>query len=489
MLQQAFEVFLRHHHQGNKRVNAAQLQAVLEEAGLEMSKEQVEEILRSANVSHSGELDFEEFYSLFVGLKIFRHLDKTKSATIQEYDLIKTLDKYGLPTDRSLVSRMIQMVGEDENGYVSFPAFFRIYLDVHHQHHHNIDLLEHAVRYWYSGVSKDTILAQNQTLTPLQDFVAGTFAGVAITLVGHPFDTIKVRLQTQHQAYASAIQATLKTIRDEGFRGLYKGMGSPMVTIPLINAIVFSAYGQAKSWMQGRDASDEDLSIPQLALAGAWAGFVNSAVVTPVELIKIRLQNQYENTAAQFNLNLKERLRSGLRSSLFERKIFYNGPIDCIVKITKEKGVSGLWKGMSSTIYREIPGYMGQFVVYEYVKRYLILRQGPDSTVDNLHPLHLMLAGGLSGIGAWLASYPMDYVKTHIQSAFDAEKYRKNKLLLDGGFIDCWRQIVKENGFTSLWRGFGPCVARAFPANAAGFLGYELVARLFRDQNAATSTK
>jgi hypothetical protein len=64
---------------------------------------------------------------------------------------------------------------------------------------------------------------------------------------------------------------------------------------------------------------------------------VNAGVVTPVELIKIRLQNQYENTAAQFNLNLKERLRSGLRSSLFERRIFYNGPIDCIVQIFKEK--------------------------------------------------------------------------------------------------------------------------------------------------------
>lgn len=108
-----------------------------------------------------------------------------------------------------------------------------------------------------------------------------------------------------------------------------------------------------------------------------------------MELIKIRLQNQYENSAAQFNMNLKERLRSGMRSSLFERKIYYDGPIDCISKIVKERvtlhpypriaydspvllcqGVAGLWKGMSATIYREIPGYMGQFVVYEYIKRY-----------------------------------------------------------------------------------------------------------------------
>ncbi len=148
---------------------------------------------------------------------------------------------------------------------------------------------------------------------------------------------------------------------------------------------------------------------------------MNAGVVTPVELIKIRLQNQTENTAAQFNLNLKERLRSGLRSSLFERRIFYNGPIDCIVKIFKEKvrhacavmrvrwcvcggacaracggacvrvrwlmwgvqGFPGLWKGMSATVYREVPGYMGQFVVYEYIKQYV-----PSHTHITAHAAH-----------------------------------------------------------------------------------------------------
>ncbi|ELR19728.1 carrier superfamily protein [Acanthamoeba castellanii str. Neff] len=56
-----------------------------------------------------------------------------------------------------------------------------------------------------------------QQLTPLQDFLAGTLAGVAITLVGHPFDTIKVRLQTgQKGLFSGAIDATMRTIRKEG---------------------------------------------------------------------------------------------------------------------------------------------------------------------------------------------------------------------------------------------------------------------------------
>jgi predicted MFS family arabinose efflux permease len=35
------------------------------------------------------------------------------------------------------------------------------------------------------------------------------------------------------------------------------------------------------------------------------------------------------------------------------------------------QGFPGLWKGMSATVYREVPGYMGQFVVYEYIKQYV----------------------------------------------------------------------------------------------------------------------
>jgi solute carrier family 25 carnitine/acylcarnitine transporter 20/29 len=62
------------------------------------------------------------------------------------------------------------------------------------------------------------------------------------------------------------------------------------------------------------------------------------------------------------------------------------------------------------------------------------------------------------------------------------------------GFVDCFRQHVRENGWRSVWKGFGPCVSRAFPANAAGFLAYEIAAKLIRERQeekdaaAATAT-
>ena len=116
------------------------------------------------------------------------------------------------------------------------------------------------------------------------DFIAGTLAGVALTLVGHPFDTCKsgrwttarvelcrpfnerssaslymgyciclplsrVRLQTQSHLYRSGLHCLKETISKEGLFAVYKGMGGPMLTIPIVNAIVFAAYGQAKAFM------------------------------------------------------------------------------------------------------------------------------------------------------------------------------------------------------------------------------------------------
>jgi hypothetical protein len=58
--------------------------------------------------------------------------------------------------------------------------------------------------------------------------------------------------------------------------------------------------------------------------------------------------------------------------------------------------------------------------------------------------------------------------------------WRKNRWLLDGGFFDCWQRTVSQHGWRALWRGFGPCLARAFPANAAGFVTYELSLKFLR---------
>jgi len=61
-------------------------------------------------------------------------------------------------------------------------------------------------------------------------FVAGVFSGIAKLTVGHPFDTIKVRLQTSDKTrFKGPLDCLLQTVRNEGVRGLYKGATPPLV--------------------------------------------------------------------------------------------------------------------------------------------------------------------------------------------------------------------------------------------------------------------
>lgn len=78
------------------------------------------------------------------------------------------------------------------------------------------------------------------------DFVAGCIGGCAAVAVGHPFDTIKVRLQTQDAAnprYRGAWHCFTTTLKSQSVRGLYRGMSSPMAGVSFVNSILFGVHG------------------------------------------------------------------------------------------------------------------------------------------------------------------------------------------------------------------------------------------------------
>lgn len=81
------------------------------------------------------------------------------------------------------------------------------------------------------------------------------------------------------------------------------------------------------------------------------------------------------------------------------------------------------------------------------------------------------LTGGIAGIGAWMFAYPQDVVKTKLQ--VQATKYRQSRWLPDGGFVDCWRSIYRNEGYRGFFAGITPCMLRAFIANAFMIVVYE----------------
>ncbi|VAH17464.1 unnamed protein product [Triticum turgidum subsp. durum] len=255
-----------------------------------------------------------------------------------------------------------------------------------------------------------------------KDLTAGTVGGIANLVVGHPFDTIKVKLQSQPSPapgqllkYAGAFDAVKQTVVAEGPRGLYKGMGAPLATVAAFNALLFTVRGQMETLLRSEPGAPLQAQ-SSLAEAGAVSG-----VALP------------------------------------------KGPMDVARHVMRDAGVKGLFKGIVPTMGREIPGNAIMFGVYEAVKQYMA--GGQDTS--GLGQGSLILAGGLAGGALWLTVYPTDVVKSVIQ----VDDYKKPRY---SGSIDALKKIVAADGVKGLYKGFGPAMARSVPANAATFVAYEI---------------
>lgn len=286
-----------------------------------------------------------------------------------------------------------------------------------------------------------------------KDLAAGTVGGASQLIVGHPFDTIKVKLQSQPNPlpgqlpkYAGAFDAVKQTITSEGPGGLYKGMGAPLATVAAFNALLFTVRGQMEALL--RSEPGVPLSVNQQVICGAGAGVAASFLACPTELIKCRLQ-------AQSALS---------ESSSASTAVKYGGPLDVAKQVLKsEGGLRGLYKGLVPTLAREIPGNAAMFGAYEAIKQYIA--GGTDTS--GLGRGSLIIAGGLAGAAFWGSVYPTDVVKSVLQvDDFKCPKY--------SGSIDAFKKILASEGVKGLYRGFGPAMARSIPANAACFLAYEV---------------
>ncbi|XP_028809032.1 mitochondrial basic amino acids transporter-like isoform X3 [Denticeps clupeoides] len=286
------------------------------------------------------------------------------------------------------------------------------------------------------------------------DFVAGCVGGAAGVLVGHPFDTVKVRLQVQSAQkplYRGTFHCFQSIIRQESAFGLYKGIGSPMMGLTFINAIVFGVQGNTMRYL-GKDTPTNQF------LAGAAAGAIQSVICCPMELAKTRMQMQ------------------GTGEKKSRHKVYKNS-LDCLARIYRREGLAGVNRGMVSTLVRETPGFGVYFLAYDLLTAAL----GCEPEDPYMIP-KLLCAGGMSGIASWLSTYPVDVIKSRLQADGAGGAYRY------GGIADCVRQSVRQEGWRVFTRGLTSTLLRAFPVNAATFATVTLVLMYARGEDAAAAT-
>ncbi|OAX82505.1 hypothetical protein ACJ72_03142 [Emergomyces africanus] len=292
----------------------------------------------------------------------------------------------------------------------------------------------------------------NATVAQIKSFVAGGAGGICAVVVGHPFDLVKVRLQTAEKGvYSGAIDVVKRTIAREGLtRGLYAGVSAPLVGVTPMFAVSFWGYDLGKTLVRNFSTvpvhnGTPQFSIGQISAAGFFSAIPMTLITAPFERVKVLLQIQGQNPPPP------------------GQKPKYSGGVDVVRQLYKEGGIRSVFRGSAMTLARDGPGSAAYFAAYEYIKRSLTPKDADGNVTGELSLPAVVAAGGAAGIAMWIPVFPIDTIKSRLQSAEGRPTI--------GGTI---RGVYASGGFKAFFPGFGPALARAVPANAATFLGVEL---------------
>lgn len=220
-------------------------------------------------------------------------------------------------------------------------------------------------------------------MSSFTEYFKGFFVGCSQTIVGHPFDTVKTRIQAG------------QTI---DINKLYRGISFPLITSCLTNSIMFGSY----SYFRESESYNNFVS-------GFLAGIVITPIMTPVEKSKIDFQVSPRMTLADIQY-------------------------------------SKLYRGFQATLMRESLSTGIYFSSYQCCK---------DAEYFS-GSSNVLFSGGIAGMMSWFFTYPIDVIKTRIQSGETSSFYQ--------GF---------QKGH--LYRGLSVCLARSFLVNSIGFLIYEKI--------------
>lgn len=235
-------------------------------------------------------------------------------------------------------------------------------------------------------------------------------------------------------------------------------MASPLAGLGLINAIIFGVQGEAVRRFDLRGLKGE-------CIAGGLAGAVQSLVCCPMELAKTRVQVQGIDTKYNhiFFYTLKE--KSVLK---------YHGSLHCFKKVLQTEGLRGCFRGMSVTLLRDTPAFASYFGSF-YVLCDWLTPEG--SSVHQLSPMRLLVAGGLGGTVSWILTYPIDVIKSRYQA--DGVGPKPNYK----GVLDCFKQTYAAEGLAGFTRGMTATILRAFPVNATTLTVVTITLRFARDMH------
>ncbi|KAM9536275.1 solute carrier family 25 member 55a [Salvelinus alpinus] len=296
-------------------------------------------------------------------------------------------------------------------------------------------------------------MAHQQQISLPAKLINGGIAGIVGVTCVFPIDLVKTRLQNQRQGqqiYKNMLDCLIKTVRSEGYFGMYRGAAVNLTLVTPEKAIKLAAND---FFRQHLSKNGKGLTVFKEMLAGCGAGICQVVITTPMEMLKIQLQDAGRLAAQQRMPAVMSPTKLAATNTVLSRS--YNvgpSPAARAVSATQiardllhTQGIQGLYKGLGATLMRDVPFSMVYFPLFAHLNRL-----GQPSRDQSAPFYWAFLSGCLAGSTAAVAVNPCDVVKTRLQSlskGANEESYN--------GVVDCVSKIMSKEGPFAFLKGAG----------------------------------
>jgi len=287
-------------------------------------------------------------------------------------------------------------------------------------------------------------MGDQATIPKSVKFLFGGSAGMMATCFVQPLDLVKNRMQVGKASGAekpSTMKVVTGIIKNEGIGTLYNGLSAGLLRQALYTTTRLGVYTSLFETFS--DPSGKPPGFLMKAALGMTAGAIGSLVGTPAEVALIRMTSD--------------------GSLPVDKRRNYTSVFNALARITKEEGITTLWRGATPTMARAMVVNAAQLATYSQAKQAIL---GTGYVQDGIF-CHF-IASMISGLVTTIASMPVDIAKTRLQSM----KYVDGKPEYKGA-IDVLSKVVGKEGFFSLWKGFTPYYFRLGPHTVLTFIFLE----------------
>ncbi|KAK1778913.1 mitochondrial carrier domain-containing protein [Copromyces sp. CBS 386.78] len=347
-----------------------------------------------------------------------------------------------------------------------------------------------------TGLERWAVNASDSQFNALAGAVGGFMSGV----VTCPLDVIKTKLQAQGagrhvgepRMYNGLIGTANVIWKNEGIRGMYRGLGPIIMGYLPTWAVWFTVYNKSKIWIG--EYTDKQVAVN--FGASIIAGGTSTIATNPIWVIKTRLMSQSASLdSSQLSLHPRESNTPTVRPSMHS-PWHYKSTFDAARKMYTTEGILSFYSGLTPALLG-LTHVAVQFPAYEFLKT-KFTGQGMGGAASDQHSkpsfMGTFAASVLSKIFASSATYPHEVIRTRLQTqrkpmpgqehlpglevvskngaeskqlAASAPKYR--------GVVATFKTILKEEGWRAFYAGMGTNLMRAVPAATVTMLTYEYV--------------